>query len=195
MDTALVFGLGNAGPEYASTRHNIGQMVLAELAHRLGTSFRAQGGTGARSGALVATGAIPGKAKILLAKSTGYMNTSGGPVRNTENYYDLGNDQLIVVHDDLDIPFGQIRIKQGGGHAGHNGLRDIISATGNKDFTRVRMGIGRPPGRMDVADFVLKQFASSERDILPTFLAEGADAVETIVTDGIAAAQQKFHTS
>lgn len=195
MDTTLVFGLGNPGPEYASTRHNIGQMVLAELAHRLGTSFRTQGGARSHAGALVATGAIPGVAKIILAKSTGYMNTSGGPVRNTEDYFSLANDQLIVVHDELDIPFGEIRIKHGGGHGGHNGLRDIISATGSKDFTRVRMGIGRPPGRMDVADFVLKQFAATERDILPTFLAEGADAVESIITEGIAKAQQKFHTS
>jgi PTH1 family peptidyl-tRNA hydrolase len=130
--------------------------------------------------------------KLVLAKSFGYMNTSGGPVANLLKFYDLKPEQLIVIHDELDIDAATIKIKFSGGHGGHNGLRDIISAIGN-DFIRLRVGIGRPPGRMDTADFVLQNFNSTEKEELPTTLEIAADMVESIVTIGLTESQQKYH--
>jgi len=187
----LVVGLGNPGPDYAGTRHNVGQMVLAELANRLSASFKNH-----RTNASVAEGRpFPGGPRFVLAAPRSFMNLSGGPVAALLKYYDLDVSRLIVVHDELDIDFDSIKLKQGGGHGGHNGLRDIIAATGSPDFLRVRVGIGRPPGRQPAADFVLKAFSSTERKELPLLLGDAADAVEMIASDGLTAAQLKFHTA
>lgn len=189
-DTWLVVGLGNPGAQYAGNRHNVGQMVVDELATRLGATFRTH-----KTPSRVAEGFLgPGGPKLVIAKPNSLMNTSGGPVSALLKYYSLPADRLIVVHDELDIPFDTVRLKQGGGHGGHNGIRDISKATDNAAFTRVRVGIGRPPGRQDAADFVLKDFSGSERQDLPNLLSDAADAVESIVADGLVAAQQRFHS-
>ncbi|MGO2111485.1 MAG: aminoacyl-tRNA hydrolase [Pseudoclavibacter sp.] len=189
-DTWLVVGLGNPGDRCAKTRHNVGQMVADEVASRLGSTF----GRHRRAQARVAEGRpVPGGPKLIVAKSNGYMNTSGGPVSQLADYYGVENDHVVVVHDELDLPFDTLKLKQGGGHGGHNGLRDIAQALGGGDFVRVRVGIGRPPGRQDAADYVLKEFASAERENLAILLQEAADAVELIASDGIVAAQQKVH--
>ena len=165
-------------------------MVLDVLAKRTNATFKQH-----KAHALVAEGKLGvgfDAPKIVLAKSLGYMNTSGGPVANLLKFYDLKPENLIVIHDELDIDPETIKIKFSGGHGGHNGLRDIISAVGN-DYTRVRVGIGRPPGRMDAADFVLRDFNSTEREELPTTLELAADIVEAIATIGLADAQQKYN--
>ncbi|NBQ97647.1 MAG: aminoacyl-tRNA hydrolase [Micrococcales bacterium] len=189
--TYLIVGLGNPGPDYSHNRHNVGQMVLDVLAKRTNATFKSH-----KAHALVAEAKLGqgfDAPKLVLAKSLGYMNTSGGPTANLLKFYDLKPDQLIVIHDELDIDSQQIRIKFAGGHAGHNGLRDIISAIGN-DFIRVRVGIGRPPGTMEVSDFVLKDFSLTEKKELPTTLEIAADAVEAIVTKGLTEAQQVYHS-
>jgi PTH1 family peptidyl-tRNA hydrolase len=191
----LVVGLGNPGPGYAGTRHNVGAMVVAELAGRSGASF-----TSHKARAKVADarlGTLPGGApgpRVLLAVPTSYMNVSGGPVAALLRYHQIPLDRLVVVHDELDIPFADVRLKSGGGEGGHNGLRSITAAVGTKDYLRVRVGIGRPPGRQDPADYVLKEFAAAERKDLPWLLDAAADAVEMLVTQGLTAAQQRFHS-
>ncbi|MEA9987251.1 aminoacyl-tRNA hydrolase [Subtercola sp. RTI3] len=188
-DTWLVIGLGNPGPEYAGNRHNVGQMVLDDLAGRLSAPFRSH-----KANARVAEGrSTPGGPRFILAKPNSFMNNSGGPAAGLLSYYSLEPSQLIVVHDELDIPFDTLRLKFGGGHGGHNGIRDIIAAAGTGDFARVRVGIGRPPGRQNAADFVLRDFSSTERQNLPILLADAADAVVKIAADGLTAAQQQFH--
>lgn len=178
--TWLVVGLGNPGPDYVANRHNVGQMVLDILADRISASFKTH-----KANASVAEGRIGfGGPKIILAKPGTYMNNSGGPVSGLMKFYDVPLQNVIVVHDELDIDAGAVRVKQAGGHAGHNGLRDIIAAADSNDFVRVRVGIGRPPGRQDAADFVLKNFSGDERKELPLLLALSADAVEEIVTKG-----------
>jgi PTH1 family peptidyl-tRNA hydrolase len=190
-DLWLVVGLGNPGPGYAANRHNVGQMVTAELANRMRATFKSH-----KSNARVAEGrVVPGGPRFVVANPNTYMNVSGGPVNALLKFYSLPVQQLIVVHDELDIPFDTLKLKQGGGHGGHNGLRDIISATGSNDFVRVRVGIGRPPGRMQAADFVLQNFSTTERQTLPNLIDEAADAVELIAGSGLTAAQLKFHTS
>lgn len=188
-NTWLVVGLGNPGPGYASHRHNVGQMVVDELASRIGATFKKH-----KTPAQVAEGFLrPGGPKLVLAKSNGYMNTSGGPVAALLKFYSLPLERLIVVHDELDIPFDTVKLKSGGGHGGHNGLRDIAKAANSPEYVRVRVGVGRPPGRQDPADFVLQGFSSTERSVLPNLLSDAADAVELVITDGILAAQQKVH--
>ncbi len=178
--TWLVVGLGNPGPDYAANRHNVGQMVLDILADRISASFKSH-----KANASVAEGRLGfGGPKVILAKPGTYMNNSGGPVAGLMKFYDVPLQNVIVVHDELDIDAGAVRVKQAGGHAGHNGLRDIIAAADSNDFVRVRVGIGRPPGRQDAADFVLKNFSAEERKELPLLLALSADAVEEIVTKG-----------
>jgi len=185
----LVVGLGNPGPGYAFNRHNIGQMAVDVLAKRIGASWKSH-----KAGAVVAEGRLGfGGAKLILAKSTGYMNTSGRPVSALMKFYGVDLAHTIVLHDELDIPSHDVRIKVGGGHAGHNGLRDIIAACGGPDFNRIRIGIGRPPGQMPTADFVLKDFPAGERTEVAVTVEIAADAVEAIITDGVQAAQQKFH--
>lgn len=189
QNTWLVVGLGNPGAQYAGNRHNVGQMVLDELAARLGAAFKSH-----KTPSRVAEGFLrPGGPKLVLAKPNSYMNTSGGPVSALAKFYDVPAERLVVVHDELDLPFDTVRLKQGGGHGGHNGLRDISKALG-ADYLRVRVGVGRPPGRQDPADFVLKDFSGTERASLPNLLADAADAVEAIADDGLLAAQQRFHS-
>jgi PTH1 family peptidyl-tRNA hydrolase len=188
-DVWLIVGLGNPGPGYSGNRHNVGQMVLDTLAKRIGASFKAH-----KSNSVVAEARLGfGGPKIVLAKPLSYMNTSGGPVANLAKFYSVDPSQIVVVHDELDIDPHQVRIKFGGGHAGHNGLRDIIAAIATQDFVRVRVGIGRPPGRQEVADFVLKDFSAAERTELPVTLEIAADALQAIVESGVSAAQQKFN--
>lgn len=193
-DPWLVVGLGNPGPGYAGNRHNVGQMVLDELAARARASF-----TNHRTRSRVADvrlgtlpGGVPGP-RVLLAKPSSYMNVSGGPVGALVQYLGVPAERLVVVHDELDIPFATVRLKQGGGEGGHNGLRSISSAVGTRDYVRVRVGVGRPPGRTDPAEFVLKDFSGAERKELPWLLDSAADAVEAVVTQGLLAAQQRFH--
>jgi PTH1 family peptidyl-tRNA hydrolase len=187
----LVVGLGNPGPDYAGNRHNVGQMALAELADRASASFRSH-----KAGAAVAEArsGLEGP-KLILAKPNSFMNLSGGPVAGLLRFFSLDPSRLIVLHDELDIPFDTLRLKFGGGHGGHNGLRDIIAATGTADFTRVRIGIGRPPGRQPAADFVLRDFSAEERKVLPNLLSDAADAVEQIAREGLTAAQLRVHTT
>ena len=193
--TWLVVGLGNPGPSYAGNRHNIGHHVLDELRTRAGASF-----TSHRSRAHVADvrlGVLPGGApgpRVLLAKPTAYMNVSGGPVASLMAYLQLPTDRLVVVHDEIDIPFAEVRLKSGGGEGGHNGLRSISAALGTRDYIRVRVGVGRPPGRMDAADHVLRDFTAVERKDVPWLVDAAADAVEMVVLQGLLAAQQRFHS-
>ncbi|MFI2487802.1 aminoacyl-tRNA hydrolase [Promicromonospora kroppenstedtii] len=193
----LVVGLGNPGPKYAGNRHNVGQMVLDLLAERAGARFSKH----ARAQAVVAEtrlGVLPGGApgpRVVLAKPTTYMNTSGGPVSALAKYYDVPADQVVMVHDEVDIPFDTIKLKIGGGEGGHNGLRDTSKALGTKDYHRVRVGVGRPPGRMDTADYVLRDFSGTEKKDLPILVDDAADAVEMLLTQGLLAAQGKFHVA
>lgn len=202
MAVWLVVGLGNPGDEYAATRHNVGQMVLDVLAARHGGVFKSgRGLLGSRPQAAVcdvrlgtAVGGAPGE-RVVLAKPTTYMNVSGGPVAGLLKSVGTTVDHLLVVHDELDIDAGVLRLKLGGGEGGHNGLRDISRAVGTKDYHRLRVGIGRPPGRMDAADYVLRPFGAAERKDLPFTLDAAADAVEAVVRDGFVAAQQALHGS
>ncbi len=186
----IVVGLGNPGPEYAGNRHNLGWKVVDLLAEQRGDRFK----KGARGFADVVETRIADE-RVVLAKPRSYMNESGGRVKAVLSFYKATPEQLIVVHDELDIPFGQVRLKIGGGPGGHNGVRSVDAALGTKDYARVRVGIGRPPGRMDPADFVLRDFSAAERKELPLLIERGADAVETLLRQGLAAAQNLFHTN
>ena len=189
-DAWLIVGLGNPGPNYAKTRHNIGQMVLDELAKEVGGSFKKH----SKASAVVVEGRLGfGGPNVILMKSLGYTNTSGGPVSAVAKFYGIDPDHIIVVHDELDIPFDTIKLKIGGGEGGHNGLRDITKVLGTKDYYRVRTGIGRPPGRMDTADFVLKPFSSTEAKDLPFLISNAADATMMLVKEGLLATQQRYH--
>jgi PTH1 family peptidyl-tRNA hydrolase len=194
----LVVGLGNPGPAYAGNRHNVGHMVLDELARRAGTGFSSRSVGGARAATAEARlGTLPGGApgpRVVLAKPSTYMNVSGGPVAGLAQYFGVAPDHVVVVHDELDIPFADIRVKSGGGEGGHNGLRDITKALGTKDYVRVRVGVGRPPGRMDAADYVLKDFSGAEKKELGWLLDAAADAVELVLTEGLQRAQLVLHT-
>lgn len=188
-DAWLVVGLGNPGPEYARTRHNVGQMVLDELASRLGGTFKVH-----KTRAQVLESRLrPGGPRVVLAKPMTYMNTSGGPVAGLAKFYGIPAERVIAVHDEIDIPFAALKLKIGGGEGGHNGLRDMSKALSTKDYYRVRVGVGRPPGRMDAASYVLKPFSSTEGKELPFLLDDAADAVEHLVENGLLEAQQRFH--
>ena len=192
----LVVGLGNPGPGYAGNRHNVGQMVADVLAGRMPGSFGAH-----RSRALVLDGRLgvgPGGApgpRVIVAKPTSYMNVSGGPVAALCSFYGVEADRLLVVHDELDLPVGTLRLKRDGGEGGHNGLRSISAALGTREYVRLRIGIGRPPGRMDPADYVLRDFSAAERRDLGVLLEECADAIEDVVELGLERAQQRLHTT
>jgi PTH1 family peptidyl-tRNA hydrolase len=186
----LVVGLGNPGPGYAGNRHNVGAMVLDELADRAGIKLAP--GKGARSRAVSGEGRLAGR-RVVLARPLTYMNESGGPVRGLLDYHSIDPSDLVVLHDELDIGFASVRLKLGGGEGGHNGLRSITRALGTKDYLRVRVGIGRPPGRQDPADFVLKDFSSTERKELALLLVEAADAAELLLSSGLEAAQNDVH--
>ncbi|MEI2826648.1 MAG: aminoacyl-tRNA hydrolase [Dermatophilaceae bacterium] len=213
MGAWVVVGLGNPGPKYAANRHNVGAMVVGQLARRyaggrnpssaaaepaLTTDLSALSAHKTRAAvASVRLGTMPGGAPgpaTILAVPTAYMNVSGGPVKALLTYYSCPIEQVVVVHDELDLPAGTVRLKLGGGEGGHNGLRSITSALGTRDYHRVRVGIGRPPGRMDPADFVLRDFSATERADLGVTIVDAADAVEALVRDGLAAAQLRFHS-
>jgi len=193
-DVWLVVGLGNPGPSYAGHRHNIGYMVTDELARRMGSGFRAHksGRADVVEGRLTPPG-VPGP-RVVLARPRCYMNEVGGPVKALATFYKVAPAQVVAIHDELDIPFDTMRVKLGGGDNGHNGLKSMRSSFGTGDFHRVRVGIGRPPGRQEVADFVLSDYSSAERKVLPFVVDTGADAVESLVTDGLEKTQQRFNS-
>lgn len=187
----LVVGLGNPGPSYAETRHNVGAMVLDLLAARAETRLKAQRRTRADV-AEVRFGGIPGT-RAVLARPRSYMNESGGPVARLVDFYKVPLDHVLVVYDELDLPFGTIRLKRGGGDNGHNGLRSIRASLGSGDYCRLRIGIGRPPGRMDPAAYVLKPFSAAERRDLEFYVDRAADAAEAVVVDGLVYAQNHYN--
>jgi PTH1 family peptidyl-tRNA hydrolase len=184
----LVVGLGNPGPDYAKTRHNLGFMVADVLADRIGSGFKVH----KRSGAEVATGRIAGRS-VVLAKPRAYMNESGRQVGPLAKFYSVAPADVVILHDELDIDFGRIRLKFGGGVAGHNGLRSVSSALGTNDFQRVRIGVGRPPGRKSGATFVLENFSATERPEVPTICEQAADATELLIELGLEPAQNTVH--
>jgi PTH1 family peptidyl-tRNA hydrolase len=190
----LVVGLGNPGTSYAGHRHNVGYLVIAELAERMGASFRAHksGRADVVEGRLAPPG-TPGP-RVVLVRPRTYMNETGGPVKQLAAFYKVPTDHLVVVHDELDLPFDTMRVKLGGGDNGHNGVRSLRGALGTGDFYRVRIGIGRPPGRQDVSDFVLSDYSAAQRRELPLQIVTAADAVESLVTDGLDKTQGRFNT-
>ncbi|MEU6344776.1 aminoacyl-tRNA hydrolase [Streptomyces sp. NPDC046977] len=183
----LVAGLGNPGPEYAGNRHNIGFMVADLLADRIGGRFKTH-----KSRSQVVEGRVSGH-RVVLAKPMTYMNLSGGPVTALRDFYKVPLGNIIAVHDELDIDYATLRLKQGGGDNGHNGLKSITKSLG-PDYLRVRCGIGRPPGRMQVADFVLKDFSGTERKELDWFVDRAADAVEALICEGLERAQGTYNS-
>jgi peptidyl-tRNA hydrolase, PTH1 family len=183
----LVVGLGNPGPGYAGNRHNAGFMVLDVLAARAGGRFRSH-----RARAEVVEGRLADM-RAVLAKPRAYMNVSGGPVRALRDFYKVPIERIVIVHDELDIPYGTLRLKRGGGDNGHNGLRSITAALGDRDYLRLRFGIGRPPGRMDPAAYVLRDFSAAERKELDLNLDRAADAVEALLVEGLDRAQNTYH--
>jgi PTH1 family peptidyl-tRNA hydrolase len=187
----LVIGLGNPGPEYANTRHNAGYLVVDELAKRIGGKFSAHK---SRTEVLEGRLGVGHEAlRLILAKPRTYMNESGGPVSGLVSFFKIPLDQIIVIHDELDLPFETIRIKVGGGDNGHNGLKSLTKSLGSGDYLRVRFGIGRPQGSQDPADFVLKPFSSVERQQVPLVVDRTADAVETLMRLGLEETQQRFN--
>ncbi|GLY03384.1 MULTISPECIES: aminoacyl-tRNA hydrolase [Actinoplanes] len=188
----LVVGLGNPGKEYAGNRHNVGFMVADLLASRVGGKF----GRAKRAHTDVAEGRLGfGGPKLVLLKPLTYMNLSGGPVASLAQFFKVPVTNVIAVHDELDVPFGQVRVKRGGGEGGHNGLRSMSKSLGSKEYARVRVGISRPPGRQDPADYVLADFSSSERKELDFLVDRAADVVEAVITEGVEWAQNKYHGS
>jgi len=183
----LVVGLGNPGPAYAKNRHNVGFMVVDLLAERAGMRFTVH-----RTRTQLANGRLAGQ-PAMLAKPLSYMNQSGGPVAGLLHYFRIPRERLIVVHDELDLPFGVLRVKRGGGDAGHNGLRSITAALRSADYLRVRFGIGRPPPHLDPAEYVLRDFSAAERAELGVHLEEAADVVESLLSVGLAATQNAVH--
>lgn len=183
----LVLGLGNPGRRYAHTRHNAGFLVVDRIADRHGEAC-----TRAQLGALVGSVRV-GSESVVLAKPQSFMNLSGQPAASLRGYYKVADEDVVVVHDDVDIPFGDIRVKKGGGHGGHNGLRDLKQRIGS-DFVRIRFGVGRPPSGWDTADFVLGRWSSEEEGSLPDLVDRAADAVALVVADGPAAAMQELNT-
>jgi PTH1 family peptidyl-tRNA hydrolase len=186
-DLWLVVGLGNPGPTYAGNRHNVGFMVLDLLGDRVGARFKAHKGR-----ADTVEGRLVGQ-RVVLVKPKCYMNESGGPVASMRDFFKVPAERIVVVHDELDIPFDTLRLKLGGGDNGHNGLRSITKSIGTNEYLRTRVGIGRPPGRQDPADFVLKDFSGTEKKDLPLLVDRAADAVEALVSGTLEAAQNTFH--
>ncbi len=190
----LVVGLGNPGPAYAGHRHNVGHLVAAELASRMGSPFRAH--KSGRAEVVEGRLGVPGQPgpRVVLARPRCYMNESGGPVKALASFYKVEPAGIIAIHDELDLPFGTLRVKLGGGDNGHNGLRSLRSSLGTGDFHRVRVGIGRPQGRRDVSDFVLSDYTGVERKELPFQVDRAADAVEALVLEGLEQTQQQFNS-
>ncbi len=190
-----VIGLGNPGSKYEATRHNVGHMVIDELAARLSVSLASHKATHTHA-ATTRVGAAPGQdgEQLVLATCDSFMNVSGGPTKSLLSYYKVPVENLIVIHDDLDLPLGTLKLKRGGGEGGHNGLKSITSSTGSKNYIRVRVGIGRPPGRQDPADYVLRPFAKAEQSELALSISRAADAVTEILTLGLEQATMRAHT-
>ena len=188
MTAWLIVGLGNPGPSYSGHRHNVGAMVVDELAARTTANLRSH-----KARATAAEVRIDAQ-RAVIAKPLTFMNESGGPVAGLLSFYKVPVENLIVIHDDLDIPFAEVRLKLGGGEGGHNGLRSITKSVGTRDYLRVRVGIGRPPGRIDPADYVLHDFSGAERSEVPLLISDAADAVERLVAEGLVAAQQEWHS-
>ncbi|MBJ8340493.1 MULTISPECIES: aminoacyl-tRNA hydrolase [Antrihabitans] len=186
--SALVVGLGNPGAQYENTRHNAGFMVADVLAARSASTF----GVHKKSGTDVVEARL-GDRKVVIAKPRSYMNVSGPPVAALARFFSIDPGSIVVVHDELDLDFGTVRLKLGGGEGGHNGLRSISSSLATKDYLRVRFGVGRPPGRMDPASYVLKPFSTAERKDLGVVCEEAADAVELLLQVGLEAAQNRLH--
>jgi PTH1 family peptidyl-tRNA hydrolase len=189
----LIVGLGNPGPEYANNRHNVGFMVADLLAERIGGKFKRAGKAQAQvlEGRIGAPG--PASRRVVLVKPTSFMNLSGGPVNALRDFYKVPLANVVAVHDELDIDYGTLRLKLGGGDNGHNGLKSMTKAMG-PDYHRVRFGIGRPPGRMQVADFVLKDFSSMERKELDFLVDRATDSVESLVSEGLERAQSAYNS-
>lgn len=183
----LVIGLGNPGPSYAGNRHNVGAMVADLLADRMGGRFKSH-----KAGADVLEGRLAG-ARTIVGKPRSYMNISGAATAGLARFFKIEPSNIVVIHDDLDLPPQTIRVKLGGGEGGHNGLRSISNSLGSKDYLRVRFGIGRPPGRQDPADYVLRDFSAAERTELPIDLENAADAVELLIRSGLLTAQNQLH--
>ncbi|HEX7187428.1 MAG TPA: aminoacyl-tRNA hydrolase [Actinomycetes bacterium] len=184
----LVVGLGNPGPAYSGNRHNVGFMVADLLADRMSARFKAH-----KTRAEIVEGRLAGE-RVVLAKPRSYMNESGGPVTALLDFFKVPLDRLVVVHDELDLPFGGLRLKLGGGDNGHNGLKAVRRSLGTGEFHRVRIGIGRPPGRMEPATFVLRDFSGTERKELDLEVDRAADAIEELIAHGLDLAQNAFNT-
>ena len=191
----LIVGLGNPGPSYAGNRHNIGYLVAEELASRMGSGFRPHksGRADVVEGRLGGLGGVGG-VRAVLARPRCYMNETGGPVSTLAKFYKVPVERIVAIHDELDIPFDTLRLKLGGGDNGHNGLRSMRGSLGSGEFHRVRVGIGRPPGRQSPADFVLSDYSGVERKVLPFQVDRAADAVETLLTEGLDKAQSTFNS-
>jgi PTH1 family peptidyl-tRNA hydrolase len=190
--TWLVVGLGNPGDQYAATRHNVGQMVIDQLVKRHSVKLASH-----KSRTHIAAyklGVGIDAHQIILAKSHSYMNETGGPIKALANFYSVEPANIIVLHDELDIGYSVIRTKLGGGDNGHNGLKSMTSAFNTPDYYRVRLGIGRPMGQQDPADFVLKQFSKEEKKDLDEFIERGADVVEFLIEQGLELTQGKFNS-
>ena len=199
MTPWLIVGLGNTGPSYTGHRHNVGAMVVVELAARAGANLRSHKARAVAAEVRISLPQDGGSGgalgpRAVIATPLSYMNESGGPVAGLMSFYKVPVQNLIVIHDELDIPFADVRLKLGGGEGGHNGLRSITKSLGTRDYLRVRVGIGRPPGRMDPADYVLHDFSGTERSEVPLLISDAADALERLVTEGLAAAQQQWHS-
>lgn len=192
-DPWLVVGLGNPGPRYELTRHNVGQLVLDVLAERARAKFRAH--PRGRADVIETRLGTPPGTRAVLARPRSYMNTSGSPVASLSTYYKVPPERIVLLYDEMDLPFGTLRLKLGGGDNGHNGVRSVRASLDTGEFHRMRFGLGRPPGRQDPADYVLSDFSSTERKELPYFLDRAADAVECLVVDGLERAQNVFHAS
>ena len=186
-DRLLIVGLGNPGPRYAATRHNVGFAIVDVLALRTGARFKAH-----KSRCEIAEIRLAGR-PVVLAKPMSFMNESGGPVVGAARFFKVSVENIAVAHDELDLPFGTLRLKRGGGEGGHNGLRSTSTSLGSKEYARVRFGIGRPPGRQDPADYVLREFTSGERKELAFLLDRAADAVEALVAGGLESAQNTYN--
>jgi PTH1 family peptidyl-tRNA hydrolase len=193
-DVWLVVGLGNPGPSYAGHRHNVGYLVTAELADRMGSSFRSHksGRAEVVEGRLGAPG-VDGP-RVILVRARSFMNESGGVVKQLASFYKVPPERIVAVHDELDLPFDSMRVKLGGGDNGHNGLRSLRGSLGTGDFYRVRIGIGRPPGRQEVADFVLSNYTAAEQKLVSLQVSTAADAVESLVDEGLERTQSRFNS-
>ncbi|MGN6576116.1 MAG: aminoacyl-tRNA hydrolase [Nocardioides sp.] len=195
----LIVGLGNPGPSYAGNRHNVGYRVADELASRIGSGFRPHKSGRAevvegRLGGPMSGAGSGGGVRVVLARPRCYMNETGGPVSTLAKFYKVPVERVVAIHDELDIGFDTLRLKKGGGDNGHNGLRSMRASLGSGEFYRVRVGIGRPPGRQNPADFVLSDYSSAERKVLPFQVDRAADAIETLLTEGLDAAQSRYNS-